>query len=368
MRWQIEIQGDETPWTTAIETQLKWKKTEGLSWWTAWGDSRPDAPKAHGRGPTLGSNPLPECLLSYGSRHFTQPQAISFPLVTVLAPEMDRGSVWSCRGRSTVRHESHGNRNRRNGIRPDPHRISPDHPIRFAMDLVIHEADWRAGLAGWSSGILSTLTHPIPRPMKSQGAARTRAIPTDFDAERLMRMAFRINWKASFDFPYMGMFIPPVPDERNAVDGFQEATNIDPPYARDIRAFTAQGLHVLNYFNVTEFGALSSIRRRRERRKRTRICGRTRMPFCTTSSPAPSFPKTSPANRSILGRLFAMDPGDPVYQQFLLDQAKRHIEVFPESSGICIDRMDWLQYFNPRFDDGLSWVDGKPRVPCRVVA
>ena len=43
----------------------------------------------------------------------------------------------------------------------------------------------------------------------------------------------------------------------------------------------------------------------------------------------------------------AMDPGEPVYQKFLLDQARRHIEKLPETSGICIDRLDWLRYLQP---------------------
>jgi hypothetical protein len=56
----------------------------------------------------------------------------------------------------------------------------------------------------------------------------------------------------------------------------------------------------------------------------------------------------------------AMDPGDPVYQRFLLDQARRHIQSLSDSAGICIDRMDWLHIYNPRADDGVSWVNGKP--------
>ena len=28
----------------------------------------------------------------------------------------------------------------------------------------------------------------------------------DFDAQKMKQMAFATNWRASFDFPYMGMF------------------------------------------------------------------------------------------------------------------------------------------------------------------
>ena len=33
-----------------------------------------------------------------------------------------------------------------------------------------------------------------------------------FDVSKLRRMGFRINWKCSEDFPYMGMFLPPMAD------------------------------------------------------------------------------------------------------------------------------------------------------------
>ena len=55
-----------------------------------------------------------------------------------------------------------------------------------------------------------------------------------------------------------------------------------------------------------------------------------------------------------------VDAGDPAYQEFMLAQARRHIEKLPDSAGICIDRMDWLRYYNSRADDGVSWIDGKP--------
>ncbi|MEW6071344.1 MAG: hypothetical protein AB1726_01955 [Planctomycetota bacterium] len=35
----------------------------------------------------------------------------------------------------------------------------------------------------------------------------------EIDAAKLKAMAFAVNWKASMDFPYMGLFLPPVGDE-----------------------------------------------------------------------------------------------------------------------------------------------------------
>jgi len=61
-----------------------------------------------------------------------------------------------------------------------------------------------------------------------------------------------------------------------------------------------------------------------------------------------------------------MDPGEPVYRDFLLDQARRHIELLPADDGICIDRMDWLRIYNLDRDDGVSWFDDKPARSLRV--
>ncbi|MEI7902983.1 MAG: hypothetical protein WCK89_22295, partial [bacterium] len=55
-----------------------------------------------------------------------------------------------------------------------------------------------------------------------------------------------------------------------------------------------------------------------------------------------------------------LDCADPAYRDFLLEQARRHIEKIPQSSWICIDRLDWVRLYNDRADDGESWFEGKP--------
>jgi hypothetical protein len=56
----------------------------------------------------------------------------------------------------------------------------------------------------------------------------------------------------------------------------------------------------------------------------------------------------------------AVDPGDPAFADFLMEQAARHIAKIPEASGICIDRLDWLRLFNHGADDGIAWLGGRP--------
>ena len=76
---------------------------------------------------------------------------------------------------------------------------------------------------------------------------------TRFDAVKMKKMDFTTNWQASFDFPYMGMFIPPVGDQEKWIRFGGDTTSIAGmrEYARTMKKM---GFYVLNYFNVTEFG------------------------------------------------------------------------------------------------------------------
>jgi hypothetical protein len=161
----------------------------------------------------------------------------------------------------------------------------------------------------------------------------------------------------------MGMFIPPVPDDITTWTDFKSKTTSISSMRDDIRCFTDMGFYTLNYFNVTEFGAHIEYPPPPRKAEKDEDLWKDPNDFLygvlkdailtrgRVDRPIPSWEGC-----------VAMDPGDPIYQQFLVDQAQRHVEVFPESSGICIDRMDWLRYFNPKFDDGMSWDNDKP---CR---
>ena len=371
MRWDIEILGKGAPWTTAIETCLLWKNTHGLTWWTAWGDSRPDAPRGERQGAPQGSvwwnDPLvpaafADIRLFYGGRDHNQPQAFSIPLVSVLNPATDQAIslvlspediIFDMNLEVTAAGTMTLSRMR--------HRITPEHPVRFSMDLICHKADWRAALGWMVEHYPQFFDPPNPKVHEMAGCGAYSSHVTTFDAERLRRMAFKVNWKASFDFPYMGMFIPPVPDDTTEWTDFKLQRTSISKMRNDIRCFTEKGFYVLNYFNVTEFG--NYIKYPPPPRKATRDADLWRDPndfvyYVLGNAILKRAAETKPLF-SWEGSI-AMDPGDPVYQQFLVKQAQRHIVVFPESSGICIDRMDWLRYFNTQCDDGVSWAHDGP--------
>ena len=180
-------------------------------------------------------------------------------------------------------------------------------------------------------------------------------------------MAFRINWKCSEDFAYMGMFLPPMPADNAA---WQRGSDEPPiPGKSDFNSYKSmndyshwmrgQGFHVLNYFNVTEYGR--NVRWPAPPRKAANEADLWKDPndlLYARLDKALLLQDGRPIGTCY--NAFIVDVGEPCYQQFILEQAQRHIDKLPDSAGICIDRLDWLRYYNSRADDGISWVDGKP--------
>ena len=52
-----------------------------------------------------------------------------------------------------------------------------------------------------------------------------------------------------------------------------------------------------------------------------------------------------------------MDPAEPVFQDLLVEQAARHMDL-PSFEGIAVDRLDYSEFYNLHADDGVSWVPG----------
>ena len=382
IRWEIEIRGEGEPWSVPIETHLRYPSGPGVKFWTAWAD--PDPSDKNWRDP-LTLMPFADRRLYYGAPYFesgnprlgfvpTTGDLFSLPLATVAEPAADAGLSIALSPSDvmldlTLDTASDGSMK----FRRHYHRIDASHPVQFALDLVAHEADWRGGLR-FVAGRYPEYFNPSNRLADEMaGTAAYSGREDDFDTAKLRRMAFRTNWKASFDFPYMGLFLPPVADdeswERYSGDS---AGNYKPEergrsgrttilqmaaYSRRMRE---QGFYVLNYFNVTEFG--DNVTWPAPPRKTAAEAG------LWHDSNDLLYAKFEDAMLRTLegkpyytwGNAVAMDPGEPVYQDFLLDQARRHLAKLPDSSGLCIDRLDWLRFYNQNRDDGTSWFEGHP--------
>ena len=120
------------------------------------------------------------------------------------------------------------------------------------------------------------------------------------------------------------------------------------------------GFHVLNYFNVTEFGAYTHFPPPTRKARDDRDLWRDSDDFLYNAIPdAILYDGAGKPYGSWEGAV-ATDCAGPKYQAFLLDQTRRHIKELPASSGLCIDRLDWTRLYNPRADDGVGGVGDKP--------
>ncbi|MGA2247289.1 MAG: NPCBM/NEW2 domain-containing protein [Verrucomicrobiota bacterium] len=363
VHWEIEIASDNASWSTAIETRLNYSASKVTRFWTAWSD--PDHLDDGWHDPLV-TRPLTNRKWSYSNLTFSTPikgDFISLPLVSIMEPASDTAvslvfspedtnlETWL---RTTSSGEVRLSRTKR--------RLGGGEAVSFAMDLTAHEADWRGGLRWLVARYPKFFDPPNPLADQMAGCAAYSGDESPIEVAKFKRMAFRINWKLSDDFPYMGMFIPPVTNADLRWDrSCDEPAPADKPswtscrrlndYARYMRT---NGFYVLDYFNVTEFGK-------------------------NMGGPAvaePGDPNLWKDPRAFLkyelpGAVLipgdatcyhasVVDVGDPAYQEFILEQAQRHIRWVPDSFGICIDRLDWLAKFNPQGNDGVSWVEGKP--------
>ena len=364
VRWEIEIRSDGEPWTTAISTRLQYPEIADRTFWTAWSD--PEHRNDGWRDPLV-FRPMTSSTWTYGSIRNSCPvdgDFITMPLATVAEPSADEALSLVLSPEDTLRDISLVTTAR--GLvafQRTHHRLRYGKPVRFAMDLVAHPADWRATLA-WTVARYPQFFNPVnPRADEMAGCGAYSGSENPVDAAKLKRMAFRINWKVSDDFAYMGMFLPPL---KNSDDHWDRSGDEPTPpgkprwttfrrlndYARNMRA---QGFYVLDYFNVTEFGKnmrdvpVTADPDSSDLWKDPVAFLKLRLPKACIQPPINTFYAA-----------WVVDVGDPDYQRFILEQARRHIERIPDSSGICIDRLDWLRNYNSGADDGVSWVENRP--------
>jgi len=367
IRWEAQIAGDGSYWTTGIITQLTCREPKGLRFWTAWSD-----PQHHGdvwRDP-LAMIPLVDRSWHYGNAAQVAPVGgdfISIPLVTLASPNTDDAFSLVLSSEDVLLNMTLGvSASGRVRFSRMCHRLGGGNTLLFKADLVGHEADWRGGLRWMADRYPAFFNPPNPRVDAMAGCGAYSIDERPIDVAKFKKMAFRINWKLSDDFPYMGMFIPPVKtvDERWTRSCDEDETS--PPgkpkttscrqmndYAKWMRQ---HGFHVLSYFNVTEFGKNMKDRDVSKLRADDPALWKDPVAFLKLRMPS-SYLK--PPILTCYGA-WIVDVGDPGYCRFMLEQAKRNIELLPDTDGLCIDRLDWLRYYNPAGDDGVSWVDGRP--------
>ena len=373
LRWQCSVTGEnEHAWSCPIEVALRLPDPTGQTFWTAWDDPR-SRPGWHDPFTPL---PFEDHVLWYGQESFEAdpyvgyPQRnwnqFSLPMVAVLDQARDFGFTLALSPEDALLDLSLSTTADGEIIFSHTHhRIQRGRPLRFTMDLFTHAGDWRPALAGMVERYPDYFNPPNPAASEMAGMGAYSRHEGELDAAKFHRMAFRINWKASFDFAYLGMYLPP---DRSVGEwrGFYKQPTSIRRMEESTRAFRELGFHTLNYFNVTEFGQ-------------------------DVRFPPPPPPEDNATDLWRDPNLFlhyrvadgilhasdgktpyftwydavAMDCGAPDFRAFLLDQADRHLAELPSSAGICIDRTDWLRFYNPLRDDGASWMWDRPVASLR---
>jgi len=388
VRWEVQIQGEGAPWSSPIHTKIRYHVGAHTRFWTAWSSPQDDGePEQVRRGNWI--NPLttiavPDRRFYYGAPYFTlaKPRIgfsptsgnlISLPLVSFLEPDQDTGTslIFSPADPlldMTLDVGSKGSADFAQHFQ----RLGAGRSLHFSMDLVEHEADWRGPLRWMVEKYPSYFQPVVQTAHKLGGTSAYSTFEGPVDAPKFRDIAFRTNWKASFDFPYMGMFLPPViseswtrfaGDSDGKVDPANQASRGHTSIAA-MADYSARmrnvGFYVLNYFNVTEFGA--HIAFPQPPRAASRDADLWKDPNDWLYQRLSAALLLTPEGRPYYtwGKAVALDCGEPSYQKFLLEQARRHIEQLPQSSGICIDRMDWLRLYNQKRDDGQSWFNNGP--------
>ncbi len=363
IRWTVEIVSNDAPWSTGIETRLRYPATAATRFWTAWSD--PEHRNDGWRDPLV-VRPFSNTTWPYSNLTNGTPDRgdyFALPMLSVLEPTKDTGlSLVLSPENTTLEMWLHTSAAGAIQLTRNKHRLGEGKTVRFAMDLVTHEADWRGGLRWLTTRYPEFFNPPNPLADQMAGCGAYSGDENPIDVQKFKKMAFRINWKLSDDFPYMGMFIPPVKDadERWERSCDEKAPANKPRWTscRRLNDYAKymkdNGFHVLNYFNVTEFGKnMGGAPAAKPGDPDMWKDPRAYLKDALTSA------TLIPGNATCYAASVT-DCGDPAYQKFILEQADRHNRLIPDSFGICIDRLDWLAKFNPHGDDGVSWVDGKP--------
>ena len=394
IRWEAAIETFGPTFTAPIVTSFQLDDPDTLQFWTCWSDPRPgletdsEDTRALANGDwtarvenavdwadPLEFMPFSDRTLSYGAPYYTDenPQigyvpfnrdVFCIPMFTVADTAADCGlsAIFSPED-LILEAKLETSQSGAVSFSRLFHRLGEGRALRFTMHIVSHEADWRGGLRALVGRYPHYFDPAVPLADAVSGGGAYSSYEGPIDRDFFQKVGFSVNWKASFDFPFMGMFLPPVGEDVTWERFGGGLTSIAQmrEYARRMHS---AGYHVLNYFNVTEFGAKVQYPFPAcfdETKPIWQDCDRY---LKENLSDAMLFPVASaPGHDAPYGTwegAVAMDPGVDSYRDFLLGQAKRLVKRIPDADGICIDRLDWLRMYNDHRDDGVSFIGERP--------
>ena len=228
IRWEIEITGEsDLPWSVPITATLGFDVTDNRTpvktFWAAW-DKPADSEDM--LGDPLRPSKIVSTVYTYGAPRFKTDRTlfpwyswgqrprgenyISLPLFTLLESKIGGLTLAASPERLLLEMELVIDEKGSASFVFYRHRISKENTIRLTLFLTEHADDWRAGLGWMNKKFEPFFNSPNPNLGSLSGTAVYSSYRGKIDAEELKSMAFAFNWRASVNFPYPGMFLPPV--------------------------------------------------------------------------------------------------------------------------------------------------------------
>ncbi len=375
VRGEIEITCQGEPWTTPIVTRLRWPRPDVAQFWTSWvgGDDRWKDP--------LQPQPMARCswpcTWDYGP--YAGVGGFCIPVASVLEDKDDTGvslvlSLEDPLLELALTSDAEGTV----AFRRADLRLGQGRTVKLAFDLVAHEADWRGGLRWMVQRYKPFFEPPNELVQEMAGTGAYSGWDGPIDAGRLKQMAYTVMWEAAFDWPYMGMYFPPLEDDEAWWSaGYDSGGDRLPQLMHRLsyrtlndraRAMRKDGFYYLSYFNFDAWGwtdvySLKAVNRNIPQKylwmePTTYLAEKT----------ADGIWRDENGKESNLGGLVVMDSGGPNYRADMLAQVRRAIEGIPESSGFAIDRIWWgidlttsgARIIDYGADDTVGWYKGRP--------
>ena len=256
VRWEIEITSGGEPWTVPITTKLRWPVPEVAHFWTSWlgGDDRWKDP--------LQPQPMSKCswACSWAYGPYAEVGGFCIPLASIMENEADIGLSLVLSPEDpildlTLTSDAEGQL----AFRRLDVRLGQGRTVKLGVDLVAHEADWRGGLRWMVQRYEPFFDPPNPKVQEMAGTGAYSGWNGPIDARRLKQMAFSVMWEAAFDWPYMGMYFPPLDNTDTWwTAGYDSGGDHVPGLVRQVsyyllneraRALRKDGFYYLSYFN-----------------------------------------------------------------------------------------------------------------------
>jgi hypothetical protein len=269
--------------------------------------------------------------------------------------------------------------------------------VNLTTLLVLHEPDWRPALAALRDtfteyfyanetvdtsrydGLMAYADYRGDVSSGGGGPTGNTSIPFDM----LKQIGMKTNWDASFPFQGGGSWLGPgtphwttcYPHPDNPVPSSGPRACRKTSYAQIEAAYNllrAQaGVSTLAYGNLYMWGAL--IEPFNSPTNFTAAC----MPLpvddyqrinCSLNLQFRSEFRSAALYDSVSGKqivypgygLAVVDPAEPHYRQFMIEQHKKQVKETPSIVGVAFDEQQYLGNMNTRRDDGIAWFDGKP--------